>query len=175
MASVSSTSRHLVLRALRSSPAQLTTRQRQAAFQLRARAFSTTQTVHERRYTKDHEWIDLPPNSPTGTIGISTYAAHALGDVVYVELPTVSEAVSAGDTIGAVESVKSASDIKAPVAGTIVEVNALLESKAGVMGTRPEDGSEEGGWVARIEVGEEGRAEVEGLMSEESYKAFIEE
>jgi glycine cleavage system H protein len=69
------------------------------------------------------------PNNPTGTIGVSAYAAKALGDVVYVELPSIDLEVNAGESIGAVESVKSASDIMTPVGGKIVEANSVLEDK----------------------------------------------
>lgn len=107
---------------------------------------------------------------PTGTIGISTYAAHALGDVVFVELPTTSLEVSAGDSIGAVESVKSASDIMTPVSGTIVEANSSLEDKPGNINRDPEGAL---GWLAKIKVAD--KAEVEALMDEAAYKSFTEE
>lgn len=93
---------------------------------------------------------------------------------MYVELPTLSEEVTAGDVIGAVESVKSASDIKTPVAGTIVAVNSLLEEKPAVMNAKPEESGDDGGWIAKIEVDAVGQAEWEGLMSEGEYGAFVE-
>jgi glycine cleavage system H protein len=108
-------------------------------------------------------------------IGISSYAAHALGDVVYVELPTIPMEVVAGDSIGAVESVKSASDINSPITCTITEVNSLLEEKPGTINKAPEEDSAGGGWVAKVTVGEEGIKDLEGLMSSEEYKAFSEE
>ena len=92
-----------------------------------------------------------------------------MGDVVYVELPTVGTTVSKGDAIGAVESVKSASDIMTPVGGEILEVNSLLEDKPGTINQSPE----EGGWLARIKVSDV--AELEGLMGEDRYRAFTEE
>lgn len=122
-----------------------------------------------KKYTQDHEWIELSPDNKTGTIGISTYAANALGDVVFVELPTTDLEVSANDTIGSVESVKSASDIMTPVAGVIVEANAVLEEKPGTINKSPEGD----GWIAKIEVKDV--KEVEGLMDAEAYKAFTEE
>ena len=105
----------------------------------------------------------------TGTIGITSYAAKALGDVVYVELPTADATVAAGDTIGAVESVKSASDILSPVAGTVVEANAALEETPGLINRSPEGEA----WIARVKV--ESVEEVEGLMEEEEYRGFVEE
>ncbi|KAK4553893.1 glycine cleavage system H-protein subunit [Recurvomyces mirabilis] len=122
----------------------------------------------QKKYTEDHEWIETS-NPENAAIGISTYAAKALGDVVYVELPTVGTTVSKGDAIGAVESVKSASDIMTPVGGEILEVNNLLEEKPGTINQSPE----EGGWLARIKVSDV--AELEGLMGEEGYKSFTEE
>ncbi len=105
----------------------------------------------------------------TGTIGISTYAAKALGDVVYVELPTADLEVNQGDAIGAVESVKSASDINSPVSGTIIEANGVLEEKPGTINKGPEGE----GWIAKIRVKDGG--EVESLMGGEEYKKFTEE
>lgn len=104
-----------------------------------------------------------------GTIGISEFAANALGDVVYIELPALDTEIHAGDTIGAVESVKSASDILTPLSGKVVAKNDFLEEKPGFINKEPEGK----GWIARIEVvpGEE----VEGLMGREEYRKFTEE
>jgi len=139
------------------------------------RTFSVSAAAPAKKYTKDHEWIDLAADNKSGTIGISDYAAHALGDVVYVELPATGLEVSAGDAIGAVESVKSASDINSPVTGTIVEVNSLLEETPGTINKKPEDTATGGGWVAKIEVSEEGVKGLEDLMDEAAYKTFTEE
>jgi len=139
------------------------------------RAFSVSRPAFNKKYTKDHEWILLSSDNKTGTIGISDYAAHALGDVVYVELPTVPMDVHAGDAIGAVESVKSASDINSPITCKIVQSNAMLEEIPGTINKGPEDESSAGGWVAKVEVGEQGVKDLEGLMDESAYKAFTEE
>lgn len=88
---------------------------------------------------------------------------------MYVELPSVDLEVSAGESIGAVESVKSASDIMTPVSGKIVEANAVLEDKPGTINQSPEDE----GWLAKIEVAD--AAEIEGLMDAEAYSAFTEQ
>src|SRR5947207_12857326 len=101
------------------------------------RGLLTILLVRVRKYTKEHEWIELSSDKKTGTIGISDYAAHALGDVVYVELPTTPMEVCAGDAIGAVESVKSASDINSPITCTITEVNTLLEEKPDTINKEP--------------------------------------
>ncbi|KAI9646803.1 glycine cleavage system H-protein subunit [Ciborinia camelliae] len=140
-----------------------------------ARAFSVSRTAFNKKYTKDHEWVLLSSDNKTGTIGISDYAAHALGDVVYVELPTVPMDVGAGDAIGAVESVKSASDINSPITCKIVQSNKMLEETPSTINKGPEDESSAGGWVAKIEVGEQGIKDLEGLMDESAYKSFTEE
>ncbi len=131
--------------------------------------------VQAKKYTRDHEWIELSEDKKTGYIGISEYAAHALGDVVYVELPTTPMEVAAGDSIGAVESVKSASDINSPISCKIVAVNDSLEEKPGMINKGPEDESSGGGWFAKVEVGEAGIKDLEGLMDGAEYKAFTEE
>jgi glycine cleavage system H protein len=83
--------------------------------------------------------------------------------------------VTAGDSIGAVESVKSASDINSPISCTIVTVNDLLEEKPGTINKGPEDESSAGGWVAKVEVGEAGIKDLNGLMDAAAYKEFTEE
>nr|OQO26261.1 hypothetical protein B0A51_07155 [Rachicladosporium sp. CCFEE 5018] len=133
------------------------------------RSFTGSSRILAKRYTEDHEWIELSDDKKTGTIGISTYAAKALGDVVYVELPTTDLEVSAGDAIGAVESVKSASDIMTPISGKIIEANAVLEDKPGTINRSPENE----GWMAKIEVTD--AAEVDKLMDGEGYRVFTEE
>ncbi|KAM5344717.1 hypothetical protein ACJ41O_010579 [Fusarium nematophilum] len=137
------------------------------------RAFSTTKLSLARRYTKDHEWIDLAADKKHGFVGISEYAAEQLGDVVYVELPeTAGDWVEQGDAVGAVESVKSASDINAPVRLRVTQVNDGLEEKPSTINKVPEDDSAGGGWIAKVEVDEEGAKQFEGLMDAEAYKAF---
>ena len=139
-----------------------------------------------KKYTEDHEWIELDgdgkigtetPRLPgshmlitlPGTIGITNYASQALGDVVYVELPEIGMDVNKGDSIGAVESVKSASDIMTPVSGKITEANGLLEEKPGTINKGPEDE----GWLAKIEVTD--ATELDSLMSKEEYDTFEKE
>jgi glycine cleavage system H protein len=117
------------------------------------------------RYTKDHEYIRL--EGDTGTVGITDYAQSQLGDVVYVELPTVGKAVTKGAEAAVVESVKAASEIYAPVSGEVVEVNSDLE---GAPGTVNEDPAGRG-WFLKIRVKDQG--ELEGLMTEEQYQDFV--
>jgi glycine cleavage system H protein len=131
--------------------------------------------VQVKKYSKDHEWIELAPDNKTGTIGISEYAAHALGDVVYVELPTTPLEVAKGDAIGAVESVKSASDINSPITCTITAVNEALEEKPSAINQGAEDSGAGGGWVAKVEVDEAAIKDLDDLMDAAQYKAFTEE
>lgn len=129
---------------------------------------SSKRFASTKRYTKDHEWVTLDPKTNIGTIGITDYAQNSLGDVVFVELPEVSAVVSSGQLIGAVESVKAASDIFAPVSGKITEVNTTLADQAGLLNKSPEDE----GWLAKIQL--TSPQELDNLLTEESYKAHIE-
>lgn len=129
-------------------------------------------TDEVRKYTKDHEWIDLQADNKTGVIGISEYAAKQLGDIVYVELPEQGKEVAQGDSVGAVESVKSAADINAPISLKITQVNIGLEEKPGVLNQLPEDDSHGGGWIAKVQITEQGLKDLEKLMDSEAYKEF---
>lgn len=100
-------------------------------------------------------------------IGITEYAANSLGDVVFVELPEVGLDVAVGEPVGAVESVKSASDVLSPVAGKVIKGNAVLEDNAKTINASPEGD----GWIAEIEVSDP--AELEGLLDEAAYKETI--
>ncbi|EGD88935.1 glycine cleavage system H protein [Trichophyton rubrum D6] len=133
------------------------------------RPFSQSSLLRAKKYTEQHEWIELLEDGKTATIGITEYAAKALGDVVYVELPSVDDEVACGDGIGAVESVKSASDIMSPASGKVIEVNTVLEEKPKTVNDSPE----EDGWFAKIEVSD--ASELDGLMDIEAYKASLEE
>jgi glycine cleavage system H protein len=118
------------------------------------------------RYTRDHEWIRLDGN--VATIGISDYAQEQLGDVVYVELPEVGKTFEKGAEAAVVESVKAASEIFAPVAGEVVEVNEALDGEPGTVNTSPEGD----GWFMKLKVAN--TAEVNELMDADAYEAFLE-
>jgi len=133
------------------------------------RTFSSRSPLYVKKYTEEHEWIELDAEGKIGTIGITEYASKALGDVVYVELPELGLDVTKGDTIGAVESVKSASDIMTPVSGTVKDHNKVLEEKPGTINKSPEGD----GWLAKIEVSD--ASELDSLMSKEDYDAFEKE
>lgn len=118
-------------------------------------------------FTKDHEWIRV--DGDTATVGITDFAQSQLGDVVFVELPDIGKDVAQGDDAAVVESVKAASEIYAPVTGTITEVNdALTDAPA----TVNEDAAG-AGWFFRMSVAK--TDELSGLMDEAAYKAFVEE
>ncbi|POY76567.1 hypothetical protein BMF94_0156 [Rhodotorula taiwanensis] len=118
-----------------------------------------------KRYTPEHEWVSFDDATGLGTIGITEYAQKALGDVVYVELPSVNTEVASGEEMGAVESVKAASDIFAPVSGKIAEVNGELEGQPDLL-NKDAEGE---GWLAKIQLSNPG--EFEQLLNDEAYKA----
>lgn len=118
-----------------------------------------------RYYTDEHEWIDVEGDA--ATIGITEYAQDQLGDIVFVELPTVGDTVEKGKEAAVVESVKAASDVYAPISGEVTEINSTLEDEPGLVNSSPEDD----GWFFRVNVSDE--SELEGLMDEDAYKEFL--
>jgi glycine cleavage system H protein len=116
-------------------------------------------------YTKDHEWVKVEGRS--GVMGISAYAVKQLGDITYVELPETGREIKRGDVICTVESVKAASDIYAPVAAKIAEVNTALENAPEKVNESPE----EEGWLAKLELSDPDAAE--GLMTAAQYDDFV--
>ncbi len=117
------------------------------------------------RYTKDHEYIRVEGDA--GTVGISDYAQGQLGDVVFVELPSVGKTLSKGDEAAVVESVKAASEVYAPVSGEVVEVNSDLEASPGTVNEDPAGR----GWFMKIRLTNQG--ELDELMTEEQYQEFV--
>jgi glycine cleavage system H protein len=117
------------------------------------------------KYTKDHEWIET--NGTTGTVGITHYAQSQLGDVVFVELTVVGRLVNKGEAVAVVESVKAASEIYAPVAGTIAEVNQALDSNPALVNNSPE----KEGWFFKINLAD--IKDLDGLMDEQAYKNLV--
>ena len=99
------------------------------------------------RYAKSHEWLKLEADG-TATIGITDYAQNSLGDITYVQVPKVGATIKAGETFGVVESVKAASDLYAPVGGTVVAVNAALESSPETVNRSPYDD----GWMLKLKL-----------------------
>ncbi len=118
------------------------------------------------RYSSDHEWISVEGSKIR--MGITDYAQNALGDVVYVQVPAVGAAVSAGDTMSEVESTKSVSDIYAPVSGTIVAVNEALADQPEAINTDPYGA----GWICEIELSDPNQ--LDGLLDAGGYRALVE-
>lgn len=119
----------------------------------------------ETRYSKDHEYIRI--EGDVGTVGISDYAQSQLGDVVFVELPSVGKALTKGGEAAVVESVKAASEVYAPVSGEVVEVNAELEGAPGAVNEDPAGK----GWFLKIKIKD--AAELDGLMNEAEYQNYV--
>ncbi|VDN56523.1 unnamed protein product [Dracunculus medinensis] len=118
----------------------------------------------KRRYTKKHEWVCVENN--VGTVGITCFAQEALGDIVYVELPDVDSEIAAGDSVGAVESVKAASDIYSPVSGKVMEKNCEVEENPALINKSPYDE----GWLFKLKLSK--KEELNELMDEVAYNAF---
>ena len=116
-------------------------------------------------YTQDHEWIDV--DGDTGTVGITDYAQGQLGDITFVELPDAGTALKKGDAPCVVDSVKAASDVYAPVSGTVTEANAALEGEPELVNTDPE----QGGWLFRLTLAD--ADELEGLMDRAAYDEYL--
>jgi glycine cleavage system H protein len=119
------------------------------------------------RYTKQHEWVDV--NGDVATIGITDYAQHELGDVVFAELPKVGAKVESGKSFGTVESVKAVSEIYSPISGEIIEVNGELKDTPEKINSDPHGAA----WLIKVRLANP--AEVQGLMDAGAYEAFIAE
>jgi glycine cleavage system H protein len=119
----------------------------------------------ELRYTKEHEWIRMEGSE--AIIGITDFAQHQLGDIVYVDISTVGKSLEADEVFGTVEAVKTVSDLFLPVAGTIVSVNPLLEKQPELVNSDPYGD----GWMIKMTVADP--ATVEQLMSSDAYAAMV--
>ncbi len=121
--------------------------------------------LDDRRYAESHEWVKI--DGDIATIGISDYAQHALGDIVYVDMPEVGDEMTAGDVFGAVESVKAASDLICPVSGEVVEVNEALEDA-------PEQVNADAfeNWIIKVKVSDP--AEIDALLDAAAYTELCE-
>ncbi len=117
------------------------------------------------RYSKDHEWILVEDD--TATMGITDYAQHSLGDVVYVDLPAVGKTFGAHESIGSVESVKAVSDVFIPISGEILEVNEALNDAPENVNNDPYGAA----WFAKIRFGNQ--SEIEELMTPEQYTEYL--
>lgn len=117
------------------------------------------------KYTKDHEWILVEGN--TATVGITDFAQDALGDIIFVDISTIGKSLSAEAIFGAVDAVKTASDLFIPVSGTITEMNAQIEADPSLVNTDPYGA----GWMIKMTI--DNLSEIDGLMSADQYAAFV--
>lgn len=122
--------------------------------------------MSEIKYTEDHEWIEVHGDG-TATIGITDFAQDQLGDLVYVEIPEVGSEIVKGEDVSVIESVKAASDLIAPVSGTIIDVNTALEDEPEKVNDDPMGA----GWFIKIEMSD--TSELEDLMDETAYQACL--
>lgn len=118
------------------------------------------------KFTEDHEWIRME-NDDTGVCGITDYAQDQLGELVFVELPEVGSEVSQGSEAAVIESVKAAGELKAPVSGTIVEVNEVLADEPEIVNNDPQGD----GWFIKIKV--QNTSELDALMDEDAYQQYV--
>ena len=123
--------------------------------------------MNKKKYTKDHEWVAVENN--IAKVGISNHAQESLGDIVFIELPSIGKSVKAKDEICVIESVKAASDIYAPMDGEITEVNNDLNNDASIVN----QDAENNGWIFKMKI--TNLNQYEELMSEEDYKNFLEQ
>jgi glycine cleavage system H protein len=119
------------------------------------------------RYTQEHEWIKV--SGDVGTVGITDYAQHELGDVVFAELPATGTKLEAGKSFGTVESVKAVSEIYAPVSGEVIEVNTALANAPELLNSDPHGAA----WLIKVKL--TNPAEVSKLMDAAAYQAFVSE
>ena len=120
----------------------------------------------DRRYTKDHEWVEL--DGDIATVGITDHAQEQLGDVVHIELPDPDRAVAANEACAVVESVKAASDVYAPLAGTVVEINETIVEDPAIVNSDAEGE----GWFFKLELDDADT--FDELMDEDAYEEFLE-
>jgi len=120
------------------------------------------------KYSTDHEWIELKGEDEV-VIGITDFAQEQLGDLVYIELPSIGDEITCGDNISVIESVKAASDLIAPVSGEVVDVNNQLEDEPELINEDPMGE----GWFIKVKLFD--ISELDDLMDESAYQAFIED
>ena len=122
-------------------------------------------TPSELKYTKDHEWVRI--DGDTATIGITDFAQGELGDIVFVDVDSVDDELSAGDVFGSVEAVKTVSDLFLPVSGTVTEFNTELEGQPELLNTDPYGK----GWIIKLTIAE--RADMSELITAEQYQESL--
>ena len=123
--------------------------------------------LNDLLYTETHDWLKV--DGDIVTIGITDYAQHELGDIVYMELPEVGDEVTKGESFGSIEAVKAVEDLNSPVSGEVIEINSVLEDAPETIN----QSAFEEGWIVKIKLSDS--SELEGLLKPEAYKAIIEE
>ena len=119
------------------------------------------------KYTRDHEWVDI--NDSVATIGISNHAQESLGDIVFIDLPSVGKGVKSKEEVCVIESVKAASDIYSPLDGEITEINETLKDDASVINKDPENT----GWIFKLKISDPDQ--INNLLSLDDYNNFLSE
>ena len=120
----------------------------------------------EKKYTKEHEWVEV--DGDTATVGITNHAQESLGDIVFIDLPTVGKEVKSNEELCVIESVKAASDIYAPIDGEVIEINNNLNDDASIVNQDPE----KEGWIFKMKISDPNQ--YNNLMTLEEYLAFLE-
>ena len=121
--------------------------------------------MSEKKYSKDHEWVCQ--EGEIATVGITNYAQESLGDIVFIDLPSVGKSINSGDQVGVIESVKAASDLFSPIGGEIIEVNRELKNSPQLVNSDPENS----GWYMKIKIRNENDFNI--LMNYEEYQKII--
>ena len=121
--------------------------------------------MSKKKYTKDHEWIEL--NEEIATVGITNHAQESLGDIVFVDLPEIGKIVSSGDEVSVIESVKAASDIYSPIDGEISEININLNDNAALIN----EDAEMRGWIFKVKI--TNKSQLDSHMSLSEYEEFL--
>ena len=121
--------------------------------------------MSEKKYSKDHEWVYQ--EGKIATVGITNYAQESLGDIVFIDLPSVGKSINSGDQVGVIESVKAASDLFSPIGGEIIEVNRELKNSPQLVNSDPENS----GWYMKIKIINENDLNI--LMNYEEYQKII--
>ena len=122
--------------------------------------------MSEKKYTKEHEWVEV--NGDTATVGITNHAQESLGDIVFIDLPTVGKEVKSNEELCVIESVKAASDIYAPIDGEVTEINNNLNDDASIVNQDPE----KDGWIFKMKISDP--SQYNNLMTLEEYLASLE-
>ncbi len=120
----------------------------------------------ELSYTSDHEWFKLEEDG-TAVVGITDFAQHELGDIVFIDITTVGQTLASGDVFGSVEAVKTVSDLFLPVDGEVLEINSEVEKSPELLNTEPY----ERGWLIKLKVAD--ASQIAGLLSVDAYKELI--